>query len=359
MWKELNKMGKLKQKIVMISGISGQDGSNLAEYLLSLGHKVIGLKRRVSNPENSRIKHLDELESKSNNLIMEYFDLADTSNIMELIKKHKPDYFINTAAMSHVHVSFFTPESTIEYNYKGVIRILEVIRHLCPKCRFLQCSSSEQMGDTEPPQNEESKMNPQSHYGICKLASYLTVKNIYRKGYGLFACNSICYNHEGVRRTVNFVTRKITKGLAEIVIGKRSKIVLGNLDAKRDWGDSKDYVRAMWGIVNHKIADDFIISTKSTHSIREFLSDVFSLLNLDYKKHIETNDKYKRPTEVPALLGDNSKILKTLNWKPRISYQQMIKEMLINDLREYANITGTDEDILIKAKQLMKERKKK
>lgn len=322
----------------MVSGCTGQDGSNLVEYLLEKGHEVIGLIRRNACPNSDRYDLLVGLEEKNKNFQMEYFDLADSCNINELIKKHKPDFFINTAAMSHVAISFKTPESTIEYNLLGVLRILEAIRNFSPKTRFLQCSSSEMFGISPPPQNEETPMLPQSPYGIAKLGAYHLTR-LYRNAYGIFACNSICFNHGGPRRTVNFVTRKVTRAIARIIAGKQDKLILGNLNASRDWGESRDYIDAMYRIINHKEADDFCVSTKETHTIKEFVKDAFEMVGLNWEDYVETDDKYLRPAEVPALLGDSTKIRKTLGWKPKYTYKMIIKEMLEEDLKIEAGLT--------------------
>jgi GDPmannose 4,6-dehydratase len=289
--------------------------------------------RRNACPNSDRYDLLCNLEDENPDFKMEYFDLADAPNINALIQKYKPDYFFNTAAMSHVAISFNTPESTINYNLLGVLRILEAIKNFSPNTRFLQCSSSEQFGISPPPQNEETRMLPQSPYGIAKLASYNLVR-LYRNAYGLFACNSICFNHEGPRRTVNFVTRKITRGIARIVNGEQSKLVLGNLDAKRDWGDSRDYVKAMELIINHDVPEDFVVSTEEAHSIKEFVKDAFEMVGLNWEDYVECSDKYKRPAEVPYLLGDSTKLRTTLGWKPEYDYKMIIKDMLESDLQE-------------------------
>jgi len=337
----------MDKKLAMVSGATGQDGSNLVELLLSKGYKVIGLIRRNSCPNSERYAMLCNLEDNTEDFNLEYFDLADAANINHLIQKYKPDYFFNTAAMSHVAISFNTPESTLNYNLLGVLRILEAIKNFSPTTRFLQCSSSEQFGITPPPQNEDTKMMPQSPYGIAKLGAFHLVR-LYRNAYGLFACNSICFNHEGPRRTINFVTRKVTRGVARIVAGTHNKLVLGNLESKRDWGDSRDYVRAMELIINHSVPDDFVVSTGETHSIREFVKDAFAEVGLDYLNYVEESDKYKRPAEVPALLGDSTKLRTTLGWIETFKYSDIIKDMLNHDLQETAGLT------LEQAKEKMK-----
>lgn len=332
-------IGKSNGKIAIVSGATGQDGSFLIELLLKKGYKVIGLMRRLSIPNTYRIEHLMELEESDNDVFnMEYWDLIDDASIRNVIKKYQPTHWFNTAAMSHVAISFPTPIATAEYNAVGVTRILEAIKEIKPDCRFLQCSSSEMFGLTPPPQHELTAMKPSSPYGAAKLYAFHMTR-IYREGYGLFTCNSICFNHEGTRRGVNFVTRKITRNVAEIVAGKREKMTLGNLDAKRDWGSSKDYVEAMELIINHDKADDFVIATRETHTIREYLDEVFKLIGLNWKDYVEISDRYKRPLEVPALLGDPSKLEKTFNWKPKTMFKELVTEMLEADLKEIANLT--------------------
>jgi GDPmannose 4,6-dehydratase len=327
-----------QMKLAMVSGCTGQDGSNLVELLLSKGYKVIGLIRRNSCPNSERYDMLCKLEEDNSDFKMEYFDLADAANINHLIQKYKPDYFFNTAAMSHVAISFNTPESTLNYNLLGVLRILEAIKNFSPSTRFLQCSSSEQFGITPPPQSELSRMQPQSPYGIAKLGAFHLIR-LYRNAYGIFACNTICFNHEGPRRTVNFVTRKITRGIARIIAGKQNKLVLGNLAAKRDWGDSRDYVRAMEMVINHNVADDFVVATNETHSIAEFVKDAFEMVGLNHEDYVETSDKYLRPAEVPALLGDSTKLKSTFGWEPKYLYKDIIRDMLEHDLMEIAGLT--------------------
>jgi len=332
-------VGESNGKIAIVSGITGQDGSFLAELLLKKGYQVIGLMRRASTPNDLRIKQLLDLEENRPDLFnMEYWDLIDDASIRNIIKKYQPTHFFNTAAMSHVAISFPTPIATGEYNGIGVLRILEAIKEIKPDCRFLQCSSSEMFGLTPPPQSETTAMKPSSPYGAAKLYAY-HITRIYREGYGLFACNSICFNHEGSRRGINFVTRKITRSIAEIVDGKRTKITLGNLDAKRDWGSSKDYVQAMELIINHDKPDDFVIATGETFTIREYLAEAFNLLGLNWEDYVEISDKFKRPLEVPALLGDATKLLNTFNWKPKTMFKELVIEMLETDLKEIANCT--------------------
>jgi len=331
-------VGESNGSIAVITGITGQDGSYLAEHLLKKGYQVIGLMRRASTPNDIRIKQLLALEENHPEIFnMEYFDLIDDASIRNVMDKYKPTHWFNTAAMSHVAVSFPTPIATAEYNAVGVTRILEAIRSMNPKCKFLQCSSSEMFGLTPPPQDENTYMKPSSPYGAAKVYAYHMTR-IYREGYGLHACNSICFNHDGVRRGVNFVTRKITINIAEIIAGKRKKITLGNLDAKRDWGSSKDYVEAMELIINQDTAEDFVVATRETHTIREYLDECFKLLGLNWEDYVEISDKFKRPLEVPALLGDPTKIENALHWEPKTKFKELVREMLESDLQDIAGL---------------------
>jgi len=338
------KIGKLEigepnGKTAIVSGVTGMDGSNLSELLLKKGYKVIGLMRRASTPNDYRLKDLNKVEAEMpDRFICEYWDLIDDASIRNVIKKYQPTHFFNTAAMSHVAISFPTPIATMEYNAVGVLRILEAIREIKPDCRFLQCSSSEMFGLTAPPQDELTTMKPSSPYGVAKLAAY-HLGRIYRDGYGLFACNTICFNHEGTRRGVNFVTRKVTQNIAKIVNGDIKRFTLGNLDALRDWGDSLDYVQAMEMIINHDKADDFVVATNETHSIKEFLAEAFGLLGLNWEEYVDLSDRYKRPIEVPALLGNPAKFEKTFNWTPPTKFKELVTRMLDNDLQEIAGVT--------------------
>jgi len=340
-------IGKSNGKIAIISGITGMDGSFLAELLLEKGYQVVGLMRRLSIPNDNRIKQLLPLEENHPELFkMEYWDLIDDGSIRGIIDKYKPTHWFNTAAMSHVAISFPTPIATGEYNAMGVTRILEAIRQMKPDIRFLQCSSSEMFGLTSPPQNELSYMKPSSPYGAAKVYAFHMTR-IYREGYGMKTFNSICFNHEGSRRGVNFVTRKITRCIAEIVSGKREKIILGNLDAKRDWGSSEDYVKAMEMIINHDTPDDFVIATRETHTIEEFLDECFKLLGLDWNNYVEISDAFKRPLEVPALLGDPTKLEKAFGWKPKTKFKELVVEMMETDLKEIAGVN------IVQAKEMM------
>jgi GDPmannose 4,6-dehydratase len=345
-------IGEPNGKIAIVSGCTGMDGSNLSELLLRKGYRVIGLMRRASTPNDYRLKDLLKVEEKMpERFQMEYWDLIDDASIRNVIKKYLPTHFFNCGAMSHVAISFLTPIATLEYNAVGVLRILEAIKEIKPDCRFLQCSSSEMFGLTPPPQSELTAMKPSSPYGVAKLAAYHLVR-IYRDGYGLFACNTICFNHEGTRRGVNFVTRKVTQNIARIVNGDIKKFSLGNLDALRDWGDSLDYVQAMEMIINHDTPDDFVVATNETHSIKEFLAEAFNLLGINWEDYIEISDKHKRPIEVPALLGNPTKFVNTFKWEPPTKFKELVEKMLRHDLMTIAGVTLED------AKFIMTEAKK-
>ena len=324
-----------KNKIAFITGITGQDGSYLAELLLEKNYTVHGLLRRTSILNIERIQHIINRYEKSGKIMLHYMDLTDTSSISNLIKKFRPNEFYNLAAMSHVGISYYTGEATININSVASYRIQESILNNHKNCKFYQASSSEMFGSTPPPQNEKTKFNPQSPYGISKVSAYYTTK-YFRQAHGLFASNGILFNHESPRRGLNFVTRKITHSLARILSGHEKKINLGDISTRRDWGHSKDYVRAIWLILQHKVADDFVISTGKNYSIKDFIIKVFKLLNLDWKKFVTTNNKkFLRPAEVRSLRGDSSKARKLLKWKPKYNLDDLCKDMLISDLNLY------------------------
>lgn len=318
-------------KRALITGITGQDGSYLSELLLEKGYEVYGIVRRSSNINTKRIDHL---LSPTEKVKLVYGDL--TSDLTGVIYDINPDEIYNIGAQSHVRISFDTPEYTINTNTLGPLRILEAIRKLKLKTRFLQCSSSEMFGMTPPPQNELSIFQPCSPYGVAKLAAYWLTKT-YRDGYGIFASNSICFNHESPRRSENFVTKKIVRAAVRIKLGKQKNIELGNLDAKRDWGYSKDYVEAIYLILQHSEPDDFIIATNEIFTVKEFLEKVFSKLDLDYKEFLIYNGRYKRPKEVPALMGDYSKIKRVLNWEPKHKIDDIINLMIEDVMKEELN----------------------
>lgn len=320
-------MGVYKmKKRALITGISGQDGSYLAEYLLSIGYEVFGIIRRHSISENQD-QRIAEIDSKINTF---YGDLSDVFSLEKAIRESQPDEIYNLGAMSHVRVSFDIPAYTIQTNANGVLNILEAYRNFAPNAKFYQASSSEMFGNSveeDKTQNENTPMKPVSPYGCSKLLGYSLVRH-YRHAYKLHACNGILFNHESPRRGSNFVTNKVAKTAVEIFKGKKDKLILGNLDSYRDWGHSKDYVRAMHMILNHNEADDFVIATGKTYSVRDLCELVFKKLNMDYKKYIIQDDKFKRPEELNYLCGDSTKAKTVLGWEPSYSFETMIDEMV-------------------------------
>jgi len=311
-------------KVALITGISGQDGSYLSEYLLSKGYEVHGIIRRnsVSENQDSRIKDLD--------ITTHYGDLLDIHSLTRIVSEVKPDEVYNLGAQSHVRVSFDVPSFTIQTNAMGVLNMLEVCRMLVPKAKFYQASSSEMFGnsvDEDGYQRKTTPMNPTSPYGCAKVMGYNLVRH-YRAAYGMHATNGILFNHESPRRGSNFVTNKIVKGALEIKKGLRETLALGNLEASRDWGHSKDYVRAMHKIVNHDEADDWVVATGESRTIKEMCDVTFSILDLDYRDYVTVDPKFFRPQELDFLKGDSSEIRKKLNWTPRYSFRGMVEEMV-------------------------------
>ena len=323
----------MKNKKAIITGITGQDGSYLAELLLKKKYKVHGLLRRTSFLNLDRIQHIINKYESSGQLTLHYIDMVDTSSISSLVKKIKPNEFYNLAAMSHVGISFYTGEATLNINAVATYRILDAITKNHKRCKFYQASSSEMFGITPPPQNENSLFNPQSPYGISKVAAFYTTK-YFRQAHKMFAANGILFNHESPRRGINFVTRKITYTVARILIGKEKKLILGNVSIKRDWGHAEDYVVAIWKILQQKKPDDFVIATEMNHTIWEFVKEVFKLVGLNIKKYVEINNpKFLRPAEVPSLKGNSSKAKKILKWKPRYKFKDIARILLENDLK--------------------------
>ena len=337
-------------KKALITGITGQDGSYLAELLISKGYEVHGIKRRTSLINTDRINHLyQDPHIIKRNFILHYGDLTDSSNLINLINKIQPDEIYNLAAQSHVAVSFETPEYTTNVDALGTLRILEAIRilKLESKTKFYQASTSELFGKIKKaPQNEKTPFYPRSPYAVAKLYAYWITVN-YREAYGIFACNGILFNHESPKRGETFVTRKITMALARISCGLQDCLYLGNLDAKRDWGHAKDYVEIQWLMLQQDNPDDFVISTGKQHSVRDLIKIVSNFLKIsikwkgkgaeevgyfDKKPIIRIDKSYFRPTEVETLLGDSSKAAKVLGWKPKISFNKMVKEMVEEDL---------------------------
>lgn len=338
-------------KKALITGITGQDGSYLAELLLEKGYEVYGLQRRASLPNTARVDHLYE-DSDASRFFMMYGDVTDGSNLTRIINKVRPDEIYNLAAQSHVAVSFEKPEYTHNVNALGPLRILEIIRNLELPARFYQASSSEMFGRAlETPQNEKTPFNPQSPYGLSKLFAFHTTK-IFREGYGVFASNGILFNHESPRRGLNFVTRKITLGFSRIKLGTQRVLRLGNMDAKRDWGYSKDYVELIWRILQHDKPDDFVIATGETHTVREFAEEAAKYFDMDIewngsgmeekgvdrasgKTIIEIDKVHFRPTEVDVLQGDSTKAKNLLGWVPKTDFKALVRLMAEHDF-EYA-----------------------
>lgn len=316
-------------KKAIISGVTGQDGSYLAELLLSKGYEVHGIMRRISSFASGRIDHLYENE----NFHTHYGDLNDFGSIAKLIREIQPDEFYNLAAMSHVKVSFEVPQYTLETNTIGVLNILEAIRQFSPHTKFYQASSSEMFGDppVEPPFSESSFMVPQSPYGVAKLASY-HLTHQYRDGYNLFATTGILFNHESPRRGGNFVTKKVSSAVARIKLGKQKELVLGNLDAKRDWGWSPEFVEAIYLMMQHDEPDSFVIATGETHTIKDFVIEAFDCVGLNWEDYVKLDDKYKRPNEVPLLLGDATKAKNVLGWEPKMKFKDIVEEMVKYDI---------------------------
>lgn len=340
-------------KKAFITGVTGQDGSYLAEFLLEKGYEVHGLIRRSSRDIISRIDHLlHDPHDKSNNFYIHYGDVTDSSNLIHLIEKIHPDEIYNLAAQSHVRISFETPEYTANSDAIGALRILEAIRILKfeDKTKFYQASTSELYGKVnEIPQNEDTRFYPRSPYGAAKLYAYWVTVN-YREAYNIFATNGILFNHESPRRGNNFVTKKIVIGIAEIKAGKRNRIYLGNLDAKRDWGYAPDYADAMWRIMQYKTPEEFVIATGETHSVREFVEKAFTYIDIEVvwegkgsaekginrktnKVVVEIDPWYYRPTEVDILMGDYSKAKKLLQWEPTVKFEGLIKIMMEHELK--------------------------
>ncbi|MHB9096296.1 MAG: GDP-mannose 4,6-dehydratase [Syntrophales bacterium] len=319
-------------KKAFITGITGQDGSYLAELLLCKGYEIHGLIRRASTFNTERIDHLyKDFHDPQARVYLHYGDLSVSGQLTDLIHEIRPDEIYHLGAQSHVRVSFDMPEYTGDVTGLGTLRLLEAIRKTGIKTRFYQASSSEMFGASPPPQGEATLFHPQSPYAAAKVYAYYIARN-YRDAYKLFAANGILFNHESPRRGETFVTRKITRAAARIKLGLQEKLYLGNLEAKRDWGFAGDYVEAMWLILQQETPDDFVIATGETHSVREFAEKVFVKLDLDYHEHVASDPRYFRPTEVDVLLGDAAKARKVLGWEPKVSFDQLIDMMVEADL---------------------------
>ena len=320
-------------KKALITGITGQDGSYLAELLLRKDYEVYGLIRRSSTFGTERIDHLYQDPHKKTPLKLIYGDLTDGGNLSTILNDIQPDEVYNLGAQSHVRVSFDQPVYTVNTDALGTLRLLEAVRMMKNPPKFYQASSSEMYGKVvETPQTEATPFYPRSPYGCAKAYSFWQTVN-YREAYNIFACNGILFNHESPRRGETFVTRKITRAATRIKLGLQGKLFLGNLDAKRDWGYAGDYVEAMWQMLQADLPDDYVVATGQTYSVREFLDEVFGHLGLDWNKYVEIDPRYYRPTEVDLLLGDASKARKELSWEPKVTFKQLAQMMTDSDMK--------------------------
>ena len=318
----------------LITGITGQTGSYLAELLLSKGYEVYGMVRRSSVINTERIDHI------KNKINIVYGDLSDQASLDRILKEIRPDEVYNLAAQSFVPASWSNPTLTADITGLGVLRMLEAILKNSPRSKFYQASSSEMFGKVlETPQRETTPFYPRSPYGVAKVFGHDIVRN-YRESYGLFACSGICFNHESPRRGLEFVTRKITNAVAKIAYNLQSDITLGNITSKRDWGFAGDYAEAMWLMLQQEYPVDYVISTGETHTVEEFCREAFDIVGLDYKQYIKTDSKFIRPAEVDILLGDSTKIQEQLNWKPKTSFQELVKMMVLSDLMKEGEKIG-------------------
>jgi len=324
--------GRKKMKKAFITGITGQDGSYLAEFLLGKDYEAHGLIRRSSTFSTSRIDHIyvdpHDPEAK---LFLHYGDLSDSSQLTNWIYNIRPDEIYHLGAQSHVRVSFDTAEYTSDVVALGTTRILEAVRQSGIDARFYQASSSEMFGASPPPQNEQTPFQPRSPYAAAKVYAYWMAKN-YREGYGLFATNGILFNHESPRRGETFVTRKVTRAIANILAAKQKYLYLGNLEAKRDWGYAPEYVEAMWLILQQDEPDDYVIGTGETHSVKEFLVEAFGYASLDWQEHVKTDPRYLRPLETETLIADASKAKRKLGWEPKVTFKELVRIMVDADM---------------------------
>ena len=321
-------------RTALVTGITGQDGSYLAELLIGKGYEVHGVVRRSSTMNRGRIDHLQHANPshiEGSKFVLHYGDMTDSGGLNRLVKTVRPDEIYNLAAQSHVGISFDQPEYTGDADGLGTTRLLEAVRTMGLPTRFYQASTSEMFGATPPPQNETSPFHPRSPYAVAKVyAHWMTVN--YREAHRLFACSGILFNHESPRRGENFVTRKITRGIGQILAGKMDKLRLGNLDSKRDWGHARDYVEAMWLMLQQDEPDDYVIATGVMRSVREFAEMAFAMAGLDWDRYVVVDEAYMRPAEVNELRGDASKAARKLGWKPRTTFQDLVREMLESDL---------------------------
>jgi GDPmannose 4,6-dehydratase len=324
----------------LITGITGQDGSYLAELLLSKGYEVHGVIRRSSSFNTARIDHIyQDPHEEDQRLVLHFGDLTDGSRLVTLLREIRPDEVYNLAAQSHVRVSFDEPEYTGDTTGLGTVRLLEAIRSTGVECRYYQASSSEMFGASPPPQSEETPFYPRSPYGVAKVYSHWITRN-YREAYGLFACNGILFNHESPRRGGTFVTRKITRAVARIAAGQQSELYMGNLEARRDWGYAPEYVEAMWRMLQQPEPEDFVIATGTDYSVRDFLEFAFQHAGLDWQEYVRFDERYLRPTEVDTLVGDASKAAQLLRWVPQVLTPQLAGIMVDADV-EALRVEGT------------------
>lgn len=322
-------------KTALITGITGQDGSYLAELLLDKGYEVHGIVRRASTMNRGRIDHLQHANpshTEGSRFVLHYGDMTDSGGLNRVVKAVKPDEIYNLAAQSHVHISFDQPEYTGDTDGLGTTRLLEAIRTCGLPTRFYQASTSEMFGAAAPPQNENTSFHPQSPYAAAKLyAHWMTVN--YREAHGLFACSGILFNHESPRRGENFVTRKITRGVAQILAGKADRLLLGNLAAKRDWGHARDYVQAMWLMLQQNEPADYVVATGVMRSVKDFVETAFGMAELDWQKYVVVDKAYVRPADTLQLRGDAARATRRLGWKPTTTFEELVREMLESDLK--------------------------
>ena len=341
-------------KRALVTGITGQDGSFLAEFLLAKGYSVHGIIRRASTFNTDRIDHIyEDPHASQTNLYLHYGDVSDGTGLRQILERTHPDEIYNLAAQSHVRVSFEQPEYTADVVALGTLRLLEVFRdyvkHSGRSVRFYQAGSSEMFGAAPPPQNEATPFHPRSPYAASKVAAHWYAVN-YREAYGLFICNGILFNHESQRRGETFVTRKITRALARIKLGLQHKLYLGNLDSRRDWGYAGDYVEAMWLMLQHPQPDDYVVATGESHSVRDFLDCASAHCGLDWREYVETDSRYFRPSEVDFLCGDAAKARRELGWKPRIAFGELVRLMVAHDL----DLAGRERTLQAAGHQVMR-----
>jgi GDPmannose 4,6-dehydratase len=336
-------------KKALITGISGQDGSYLAEFLLSKGYQVHGIVRRASTFHTTRLDHIKlGRDERKERLFLHYGDMTDSSNLNRVLEKVQPDEIYNLAAQSHVQISFEVPEYSAEVDALGVLRLLDAIRETKVKARFYQASTSELYGKVnQPRQDEKSPFYPRSPYAAAKLFGYWTVVN-YREAYGLFACNGILFNHESPRRGENFITRKITLGTAQILAGKLDYITMGNMEARRDWGYAPEYVELMWKMLQSERPVDYVVGTGEQHSVQEFTEAAFAYAGLDWRKYVRTDPRYLRPTEVDELCADPARANKELGWSPQVKFAELVNVMLDADMRAFSLKPVGEGDALLK-----------